>query len=130
MSSYGVFFLVLGIPKTTTAIAKAEEAAQRQRDHELKVAETARAKAEKRAADQGAKEEAERLATEKARLKKKTVRYPTEDLDVRITDRDKKAGMQTRKPVPSRSPDKVPFNDGKGTFESFLQVWNFLVCFG
>ncbi|KAL5535354.1 hypothetical protein ACEPAF_3448 [Sanghuangporus sanghuang] len=112
------------------AIAKAEEAAQRQREHELKAVEAARAKAKKRAADQVAKEEAERLAIEKAKLKKKAIRYPTEDLDVRITDRDKKAGMQVRRPVPSRGPDKVPFNDTEGAFEGFLQVWNFLICFG
>ncbi|EJD04148.1 uncharacterized protein FOMMEDRAFT_140191 [Fomitiporia mediterranea MF3/22] len=112
------------------ALAKAEETAHRQREQEEKAAETARIKAEKRAADQAAKEEAERAAAEKAKLKKKAVRYPTEDLDVRINDRDKKAGMQVRRPKPSRSPDKIPFGETKGAFEGFLAVWNFLICFG
>lgn len=90
----------------------------------------AKTKAEKRAAEQAAKEEAERLAAEKARQKKKAMRYPTEDLDVRINERDKKAGMKVMKPTPSRSSDKVPFNETKGTFEGFLSVWTFLLCFG
>src|SRR2546423_1332588 len=38
-----------------------------------------------------AKEEADRIAAEKK--KKKPVRYPTEDLDIRISDKDKKAGV-------------------------------------
>ena len=44
---------------------------------------------------QKAKEESERLAAEKEKekKKKKPVRYPTEDLDVVLGDKEKKAGM-------------------------------------
>ncbi|KAF8225024.1 chromatin remodeling complex protein [Tricholoma matsutake] len=83
----------------------------------------AREKAEKQ---KQAKDEAERLAAEKK--KKKPVRYPTEDLDVRMADRDKKAGMRVKRPVASRH--ALPFNDTPGAFESFLMGWNFLVVYG
>ncbi|EEB99158.1 hypothetical protein MPER_01214 [Moniliophthora perniciosa FA553] len=72
------------------------------------------------------KEEAELLAAEKK--KKKPVRYPTEDLDVRIGDKEKKAGMKVKRPVASRI--ALPFNDTPGTFEQFLLAWNFLVVSG
>ncbi|TFY79366.1 hypothetical protein EWM64_g4644 [Hericium alpestre] len=83
----------------------------------------AREKAEKQ---QKAKEEAERLAAEKK--KKKPIRYPTEDLDVVLTEKEKKAGMKVKRPVPSRV--ALPFNDDKGTFEKFLMAWTFLVVYG
>ncbi|KAH7924854.1 chromatin remodeling complex protein [Leucogyrophana mollusca] len=83
----------------------------------------AREKAEKQ---QKAKEEAERLAAEKK--KKKPIRYPTEDLDVRLSDKEKKAGMKVKRPVPSRI--ALPFGDDQGTFEAFLMAWNFLVVYG
>ncbi|KAF8634015.1 hypothetical protein AX15_001187 [Amanita polypyramis BW_CC] len=70
--------------------------------------------------------ESERLEAEKK--KKKPVRYPTEDLDVRIADRDKKAGMRVQKPLPSRS--AAPFNETPGTCEAFIMAWNFLVVYG
>jgi bromodomain adjacent to zinc finger domain protein 1A len=73
-----------------------------------------------------AKAEAERQAAEKK--KKKPIRYPTEDLDVILSEKDKKAGMKVRRPVPSRA--ALPFNDRKGSFESFLMAWNFLVVYG
>ncbi|KAL4267617.1 Chromatin remodeling complex protein [Pleurotus pulmonarius] len=73
-----------------------------------------------------AKIEADRLAAEKK--KKKPIRYPTEDLDVRLTDKDKKAGMKIQRPVPSQT--ALPFNEQPGTFESFLLVWNFLNVYG
>ncbi|KAG6842517.1 hypothetical protein C0991_000043 [Blastosporella zonata] len=72
-----------------------------------------------------AKEEAERLAAEKK--KKKPVRYPTEDLDVRLGDKDKKAGAKVQRPHANRD---LPFNDTPGTFEAFLMAWNFLVVYG
>lgn len=75
---------------------------------------------------EAAEKEAERLAAEKK--KKKPVRYPTEDLDVTLSEKDKKAGMKTQRPVPSRT--LLPFNDTPGTFESFLMSWNFLVAHG
>jgi hypothetical protein len=73
-----------------------------------------------------AKEEAERIAAEKK--KKKPIRYPTEDLDVRLTEKDKKAGMKVKRPVPSLV--ALPFNDTFGTFEAFLMAWNFLIAYG
>lgn len=109
-----------------TAAAKAVEAEARLREAKQK----AQVKAEKLAAEQAAKDEAERLAAEKSKQKKKPLRYPTEDLDVTISDRDKKAGMKVQRPVPSRNPEKVPFNDTNGGFEGFVFTWNFLMCFG
>lgn len=75
---------------------------------------------------QKAKVEAERLAVE--RKKKKPVRYPTEDLDVRISEKEKKAGIKVEKPIPSRV--HLPFGEDQATFESFLMAWNFLVVYG
>ncbi|KAJ6627227.1 chromatin remodeling complex protein [Mycena sp. CBHHK59/15] len=72
------------------------------------------------------KEESDRLATEKK--KRKPLRYPTEDLDVRLGDKEKKAGVKVKRPVPSRI--ALPFNDTPGTFEAFLMTWNFLVVYG
>lgn len=73
-----------------------------------------------------AKEEAERLAAEKK--KKKPIRYPTEDLDVRLADKEKKAGVKVKRPVPSRV--ALPFSDDSVDFEAFLMSWNFLVVYG
>ncbi|KAF8203049.1 chromatin remodeling complex protein [Pholiota molesta] len=73
-----------------------------------------------------AKEEAERIAAEKK--KKKPVRYPTEDLDIRISDKDKKAGLRLTRPLANRA--CLPFNDVPGAFEAFLMAWNFLVVYG
>lgn len=75
---------------------------------------------------QKAKEDAERLAAE--RKKKKPIRYPTEDMDVRISDKEKKAGIKVKKPIPSRA--HLPFGEDQVTFESFLMAWNFLVVYG
>lgn len=84
----------------------------------------ARDKAEKQRL---AKEEAERLAAEKK--KKKPIRYPTEDLDVRLNDKDKKAGvLRLQRPIANRA--ILPFNEVPGSFESFLMAWNFLVVYG
>lgn len=96
---------------------------------EAKASAIAHAKAEKQA-EKAAKEEAERIAAEKAKEKKKPVRYPTEDLDIRISERDKKAGLILRRPLPSKDEKNTPFNDSRMNFESFLSVWNFLICFG
>ncbi|KAF8973733.1 ATP-utilizing chromatin assembly and remodelling N-terminal-domain-containing protein [Flammula alnicola] len=73
-----------------------------------------------------AKEEAERIAAEKK--KKKPVRYPTEDLDIRMADKDRKAGMRVTRPLANRA--CLPFNDSSGSFEAFLMTWNFLVVYG
>ncbi|KAI0704894.1 chromatin remodeling complex protein [Cytidiella melzeri] len=75
---------------------------------------------------QRAKEESERLAAEKK--KKKPVRYPTEDLDIAIGDKEKKAGMKVQKPAPSRI--GMPFGTDNETNEAFLMAWNFLVVYG
>ncbi|KAJ7786002.1 chromatin remodeling complex protein [Mycena metata] len=84
-------------------------------------------KREREAAERAEKQkEAERIAAEKK--KKKPLRYPTEDLDVLLGDKEKKAGMKVKRPVPSRV--ALPFNDTPGTFEAFLMVWNFLVVYG
>lgn len=82
-------------------------------------------KREKEARDRKAKEDAERFAAEKK--KKKPIRYPTEDLDVRVSERDKKTGVSVKKPIPSRA--LLPFGE-EGVFESFLMVWNFLIVYG
>ncbi|OBZ79211.1 hypothetical protein A0H81_00710 [Grifola frondosa] len=73
-----------------------------------------------------AKEESERLAAEKK--KKKPIRYPTEDLDVVIGDKEKKAGMKLKRPVPSRA--ALPFGEDQATNEAFLMIWNFLAVYG
>ena len=79
-----------------------------------------------REAEKLAKAEAQRQAAEKK--KKKPIRYPTEDLDVTLSEKERKNGMKVRRPVPSRS--ALPFNDRKGSFESFLMAWNFLIVYG
>ncbi|KZT06884.1 chromatin remodeling complex protein [Laetiporus sulphureus 93-53] len=96
---------------------KALAAAAEQREREE------RAKAEK---VQKHKEEMDRLAAEKK--KKKPLRYPTEDLDIVIGDREKKAGMKLQRPIPSRA--AMPFGHDMVTNEGFLMSWNFLVVFG
>ncbi|TRM65788.1 ATP-utilizing chromatin assembly and remodelling N-terminal-domain-containing protein [Schizophyllum amplum] len=85
-------------------------------------ASLAQKKEREKAEAQKAKEEAERLAVEKK--KKKPIRYPTEDLDVRLADKDKNAGMRLDRPLASRQ--ALPFNESPGTFESFLLAWNFI----
>lgn len=87
---------------------------------------TALALEKEREAEKLAKAEAERQAAEKK--KKKPIRYPTEDLDVTLSEKEKKAGMKVRRPIPSRS--ALPFNDREGSFESFLMSWNFLIVYG
>ncbi|EIW86562.1 chromatin remodeling complex protein [Coniophora puteana RWD-64-598 SS2] len=103
-------------------------AAQEERVKALAVAAEKREREAQEKADkqQKVKEEAERLAAEKK--KKKPIRYPTEDLDVRITDKEKKAGMKVKRPVPSKL--ALPFAESQATFESFLMTWNFLVVYG
>jgi len=104
---------LLRVASTVKVLAAAAEKRERE----------AGEKAEKQKA---AKEEAERLAAEKK--KKKPIRYPTEDLDVRLSDKERKAGMRIQRPIPSRS--AIPFQDKEGTFEAFLMAWNFLIVYG
>ncbi|KAH9064169.1 chromatin remodeling complex protein [Lactarius vividus] len=88
--------------------------------------EKALALEKEREAEKLAKAEAQRQAAEKK--KKKPIRYPTEDLDVMLSEKERKNGMKVRRPVPSRN--ALPFNDRKGSFESFLMTWNFLIVYG
>ena len=67
--------------------------------------------------------EAERLAAEKK--KKRPIRYPTEDLDIRVSERDIKAGMRLKRPLPN-----VTMSFTQPSFELFLMSWNFLVVYG
>ena len=75
---------------------------------------------------QKAKEESERLAAEKK--KKKPIRYPTEDLDVVIGDKEKKVGMKLKRPAASRT--GMPFGTDRLANESFIVSWNFLNVYG
>jgi len=59
--------------------------------------------------------------------KKKPLRYPAEDMDVVLPERDKKAGAKVQRPIPSR---ELPFRDLPGVFEPFLMVWNYLNVYG
>ena len=93
----------------------------------MKVAAAAAEKKEREAREKAKeKEEADRLAAEKKR--KKPIRYPTEDLDVRLSEKEKKAGMKVQRPLPSRT--ALPFHEHLGAFESFLLAWNFLIVYG
>ncbi|CDO72325.1 hypothetical protein BN946_scf184977.g22 [Trametes cinnabarina] len=75
---------------------------------------------------QRAKEESERLAAEKK--KKKPIRYPTEDLDVVLGEKEKKAGVKLKRPVPSKL--AMPFGLDQETNSAFLMTWNFVVVYG
>ncbi|TFK57352.1 hypothetical protein OE88DRAFT_1730725 [Heliocybe sulcata] len=93
----------------------------------LDVAEQAEREA-KEQAERKAKEEEEKAKKAEEKVKKKPIRYPTEDLDVRLNDKEKKAGMKVKRPVPSRR--ALPFGEDRHTFEMFLMAWNFLVVYG
>ncbi|KAL4068214.1 ATP-utilizing chromatin assembly and remodelling N-terminal-domain-containing protein [Scleroderma yunnanense] len=86
------------------------------------------AAAEKREKEAREKAEKQKEREEADKKKKKPIRYPTEDLDVRIAEKEKKAGIKVKKPVPSRV--HLPFGEDQSTFESFLMAWNFLVVYG
>jgi hypothetical protein len=60
--------------------------------------------------------------------KKKPIRYPTEDLDVKLTDKEIKSGMKIRRPIPSRT--ALPFGDDPAACEGFLTSYNFLAVYG
>jgi bromodomain adjacent to zinc finger domain protein 1A len=94
--------------------------------HHLEAEKREREATEKAEKQKVLKEESDRVAAEKK--KKKPLRYPTEDLDVLLSDKEKKAGINIKRPVPSRV--ALPFNDTPGTFEAFLMTWNFLVVYG
>jgi bromodomain adjacent to zinc finger domain protein 1A len=74
------------------------------------------------------KEEAERLAEEKKKQKKKPLRYPTEDLDVRLPEKDIKNGAKLQRPIPRK--DTLPFGGDQRVFELFIMTWNFFMAYG
>lgn len=113
--------ILFGFTAKNAAIA----AEKKEREAKEKVERQAKAKEE---AERLAAEKAAEKAAQKAKEKKKPVRYPTEDLDVTLSEKEKKAGMKVKRPVPSRV--SLPFNDKPGVFESFLMTWNFLVVYG
>lgn len=55
--------------------------------------------------------------------KKKSTKYPIEDLDVERTEKERKQGVKMR-PLPQA---EVPFGEG---FESFFMSWCYLQTFG
>ncbi|KAI0321703.1 chromatin remodeling complex protein [Amylostereum chailletii] len=95
-------------------------------------AKTAVLVAEKKERD--AREKAERQTKVKEeeasgeKKKKKPIRYPTEDMDVVLSEKEKKAGTKILRPLPSRS--SVPLSEYPGASEAFLMTWNFLVVYG
>ena len=89
-----------------------EEKERKEEEQRRKNAERTKVRAEKKA----------------EKKKKKPVRYPTEDLDITIGDKEKKAGMQLRKPAPSRA--GMPFGRDHITNEGFIMAWKFLVVYG
>lgn len=99
---------------------KKQAAAEEERDRKEREAQEKAEKAQK------AKEESERLAAEKK--KKKPIRYPTEDLDVVIGDKEKKAGMKLKRPAASRA--NMPFGTDRLANENFIMSWNFLNVYG
>ncbi|KAI1797797.1 chromatin remodeling complex protein [Ganoderma leucocontextum] len=105
----------------------AEEKAEKEKVIALAVAEQRQREEQERAEQQQkTKEENDRLAAEKK--KKKPIRYPTEDLDVTLNEKDRRAGMKSKRPVPSKL--AMPFGEDQGTNAMFLMSWNFLVVYG
>ncbi|TBU48396.1 chromatin remodeling complex protein [Dichomitus squalens] len=98
------------------ALAVAE---QRQREE--------RERAQQKQQQQKVKEENDRLVAAEKK-KKKPVRYPTEDLDVVLGDKEKRAGIKLKRPVPSKL--AMPFGEDQKTNAMFLMSWNFLVVYG
>ena len=103
-----------GIVEKEKAIAQAV-AEQRQREERERTAQALKMK-----------EENERLMAEKK--KKKPIRYPTEDLDVVLGEKEKRAGMKLRRPLPSKL--GMPFADDQTSNATFLMSYNFLVVYG
>ena len=76
---------------------------------------------------QKVKEENDRLVAAEKK-KKKPIRYPTEDLDVVLGEKEKRTGMKLKRPVPSKL--AMPFGEDQETNAMFLMSWNFLVVYG
>ena len=103
-----------GIVEKEKAVALAV-AEQRQREERERTAQALKMK-----------EENDRLMAEKK--KKKPIRYPTEDLDVVLGEKEKRAGMKLRRPLPSKL--GMPFADDQTSNATFLMSYNFLVVYG
>lgn len=91
--------------------------AEAARQVEAEAKERARAEREK-------EDEKKRKAATKAKPKAAPIKYPTEDLDVRLTEREKKQGREICRPALERS---LPFS---ASFESFLMSWTFFITYG
>ncbi|EJT97839.1 hypothetical protein DACRYDRAFT_71506 [Dacryopinax primogenitus] len=101
---------------------KAEKKAAAEAEKRRKEEEERKRKEEEEAARKAAEE-----AAAAAAAKKKPVKYPTEDLDVRVNEREKKHGKPLRRPVWKKD---VFFVDlGQEVWETFLETWNFLSIF-
>ena len=87
-----------------------------------KMEEEARVEAERLKVEKDAKERARQAALGT----KRPTKYPTEDLDLKITDKEKAKGKAVTRPALDRD---LPFG-GKAVFETFLMAWNFLNTFG
>ena len=105
------------VPLMSHSLARGLAAAAERREREAREEEEKALKA---------KEESERLAAEKK--KKKPIRYPTEDLDVVLGEKEKRAGMKLRRPLPSKL--GMPFADDQTSNATFLMSYNFLVVYG
>lgn len=115
------------LSQQTTSVLTTANTAEKEKAIALAVAEQRQREERERAEQQlKAKEENDRLAAEKK--KKKPVRYPTEDLDVTLNDKDKRAGMKLKRPVPNKL--AMPFGEDQHTNAMFLVSWNFLVVYG
>ncbi|RPD82643.1 chromatin remodeling complex protein [Lentinus tigrinus ALCF2SS1-7] len=103
-----------------------EKAAEKEKAVAVAVAEQRqREERERVEQQQKMKDENDKLAQKQ---KKKPVRYPTEDLDVVLSEKDKRAGMKLKRPVPSKL--AMPFGEDHETNAAFLMSWNFLVVYG
>ncbi|KZT59680.1 hypothetical protein CALCODRAFT_481381 [Calocera cornea HHB12733] len=103
---------------------KAEKKAAAEAEKRRKEEEERKRKEEEEAARKAAEEAAAAAALA---AKKKPVKYPTEDLDVRISEREKKHGKQVRRPRWKRNVFFIEL--GLGVWEVFLETWNFLSIF-
>ncbi|KZO96217.1 hypothetical protein CALVIDRAFT_564095 [Calocera viscosa TUFC12733] len=77
--------------------------------------------------EEAARKAAEEAAAAAAAAKKKPVKYPTEDLDVRVSEREKKHGKRVRRPLWKK--DVFFLGLGQDVWEVFLETWNFLSIF-
>ncbi|KAH9944458.1 chromatin remodeling complex protein [Epithele typhae] len=112
--------------KEGPAAKKRRQMAEEKAEREKAVAEQRQREERERVEQQlKAKEENDRLTDKK---KKKPIRYPTEDLDVVLGDKERRAGMKVKRPAPSKL--AMPCGDDPETNAHFLMSYNFLVVYG